>query len=166
MLKRYNEHNGVVCAVLLLAVVMTGILSGPAWAADVETISRQDLDAMIQADTGTVTLVSYWATWCSACRQEIPALNEIYDTYPRDQVRIIGVSFDKDPGQLDLFMKLAGFEYEIYRVPEEHAEGFKEIVALPTLVFYKKNGKKGWTHKGLMLPEQIRRTIAVFAREN
>jgi hypothetical protein len=79
---------------------------------------------------------------------------------------VIGVSFDKDSKKLDAFLKLAGIEYEVYRVPEKHRYGFKEIVALPTLVFYKKNGKKGWTNKGLMLSEQIRRTIDVFAEQN
>ena len=151
---------------LVLTAVMMGTVTGSAWASEVKTISRQDLDAMIEADTGKVTLVSYWATWCGACRQEIPALNEIHATYPRDKVRIIGVSFDKDTRQLDVFMKMAGFEYEIYRVPEEYAYGFKEIVALPTLVFYKKNGKKGWTHKGLMFPEQIRKTLDIFAGQD
>ena len=161
-----SRSKTFLAAGVFLIVVMTGIMILPAWASEVKTISRQDLDAMIEANAGKVTLVSYWATWCSACRQEIPALNEIYQTYPRDKVRIIGVSFDKDIKQLDIFMKMAGFEYEIFRVPEEHAYGFKEIVALPTLVFYKKNGKKGWTNTGLMFPEQIRRTIDIFAEQH
>ncbi|MGX9366848.1 TlpA family protein disulfide reductase [Desulfoplanes sp. PS50] len=161
-----TQTKVLMTAVVFVTLVMTAVFSAPAWASEVKTLSRQDLDSMIKANAGAITIVSYWATWCSACRQEIPALNDVHATYPREEVRVIGVSFDKDTRQLDTFLKLAGIEYEIYRVPEKHRYGFKEIVALPTLVFYKKNGKKGWTNKGLMLSEQIRRTIDVFAEQN
>jgi thiol-disulfide isomerase/thioredoxin len=160
-----TQKNALMTAVLFVMLVMTAVVSTPAGASEVKTLSRQDLNAMIEANAGAITLVSYWATWCSACREEIPALNDVHASYPRDQVRVIGVSFDKDSKKLDAFLKLAGIEYEVYRVPEKHRYGFKEIVALPTLVFYKKNGKKGWTNKGLMFSEQIRRTIDVFAEQ-
>jgi thiol-disulfide isomerase/thioredoxin len=161
-----TQKNALMTAMLFVMLVMTAVVSTPVGASEVKTMSRQDLNAMIEANAGAITLVSYWATWCSACREEIPALNDVHARYPRDQVRVIGVSFDKDSKKLDAFLKLAGIEYEVYRVPEKHRYGFKEIVALPTLVFYKKNGKKGWTNTGLMLSEQIRRTIDVFVEQN
>ncbi|WP_069857711.1 TlpA family protein disulfide reductase [Desulfoplanes formicivorans] len=157
--------NKVLASVLVGLVVLTTILSGSAGASQVKTLSRQDLDAMISANKGAVTLVVYWATWCSSCRQEIPVLNEIRAAYPQDKVKIMGISMDRDAGQLEAFMDMVDFAYDIYRVPEDQSHGFRDIVALPTLVFYKKNGTKGWTHKGLMLPGQIRKTIDIFARE-
>jgi thiol-disulfide isomerase/thioredoxin len=159
------RKHALLAVLLLTAVVMAG-MPVLVQAGEVKTLSRQDLNAMIKANAGAVTLVSYWATWCTACRQEIPALNDVHATYPSDEVKVIGISFDTDARQLDTFMKLAGIEYEIYRVPEEYRHEFREIVALPTLVFYTKNGKKGWTHKGVMLSEQIGKTIDVFATQN
>jgi thiol-disulfide isomerase/thioredoxin len=152
-------------APLVGMMVLLGSLCAFAGDLQVKTISRQDLDAMIRANSGAVTLVVYWATWCSSCREEIPVLNEIRAAYPRDKVKIMGVSMDRDGHQLETFMGRVDLAYDVYRVPEDQAHGFQEIEVLPTLVFYKKNGTKGWSHKGLMSSGQIRKIIDIFARD-
>ena len=150
---------------LVGVMMLAAVLPASAGTSSVKTLSRQDLDAMIGANTGSVTLVVYWATWCSSCRQEIPVLNEIRAAYPQNKVRIMGVSMDRDAGQLEAFMDLVDLSYDIYRVPEDQAHGFQDIEVLPTLVFYKKNGRKGWSHKGLMSSGQIRKIIDIFSRD-
>ena len=40
---------------------------------------------------GQVTLVVFWATWCSRCREEIPHINELA-TYYDAAMRVIAVS--------------------------------------------------------------------------
>ncbi len=149
-----------------VTIMMALILSGSAWAKEIKSLSRQELDTMIRANTGKVTLVVYWTTWCSSCRQEFPALNELHAAYPQDSLRIIGVSLDKDGRQLQAFMQRVPCAYENYWVPPHHAEAFQDIQVLPTLVFYKKNGTKGWTNKGPMQLDQIRKTITIFVGQN
>jgi thiol-disulfide isomerase/thioredoxin len=46
---------------------------------------------------GYVTLVNIWATWCLPCRAEMPAMEELYQTYKDDGFRIAAVSVDEGP---------------------------------------------------------------------
>lgn len=45
---------------------------------------------------GKVTMVDFWASWCSPCRAFNPKLVEIYKKYHKLGFEIIGVSLDRD----------------------------------------------------------------------
>ena len=44
---------------------------------------------------GQVTLVNIWATWCEPCKEEIPALQELYETMGPRGLMIAAVSIDE-----------------------------------------------------------------------
>jgi thiol-disulfide isomerase/thioredoxin len=43
-----------------------------------------------------VTIVDFWASWCSLCRAENPNLVAIYKEFHSKGLNIVGVSLDKD----------------------------------------------------------------------
>jgi thiol-disulfide isomerase/thioredoxin len=44
---------------------------------------------------GQVTLVNFWATWCAACRTELPILERLSGTMADRGVRVIAISVDQ-----------------------------------------------------------------------
>ncbi len=48
---------------------------------------------------GKVTMIDFWAGWCSPCRNFNPTLVEIYKEYHKKGFEIIGVSLDRDEQQ-------------------------------------------------------------------
>ncbi len=43
---------------------------------------------------GQVVLINFWATWCVACREEIPDFVELQSKYAADGFTILGISID------------------------------------------------------------------------
>ena len=45
---------------------------------------------------GKATLIDFWASWCSPCRQENPNVVAIYNEFHSKGLNIISVSLDED----------------------------------------------------------------------
>lgn len=52
------------------------------------------LQSVIEMPGTKYVLLEFWATWCSPCREAIPALKQVYDQYHAKGFDIFGVSFD------------------------------------------------------------------------
>ncbi len=46
-----------------------------------------------------VLLVTFFATWCPACVEEIPMLNKLQGKYKRDGFSVVGISVDNGGGR-------------------------------------------------------------------
>ena len=44
---------------------------------------------------GKVVLVNLWATWCPACRAELPILERLQDTMGRSALQVLAISLDR-----------------------------------------------------------------------
>lgn len=41
-------------------------------------------------------LIDFWASWCGPCISSLPHLKNLYSSYDRDKIEIIGISIDTD----------------------------------------------------------------------
>ncbi|EJN13728.1 Redoxin [Bradyrhizobium sp. YR681] len=67
----------------------------------------QDLhgrDVVVTAKPGRITLVNFWATWCAACRLDLPTLASLAGSHP-DRVDIVAICTDtKDLRKIRTFL--------------------------------------------------------------
>lgn len=52
---------------------------------------------------GKVVLVNFWATWCPPCRREMPSLQRLYQSLPRERFEVLAVNVGEDDGTVFAF---------------------------------------------------------------
>ena len=60
---------------------------------------------------GHVLVVNFWATWCGPCREEQPALQQVWGDYQSRGVRFVGVNYRDDSAAAGAWIDEFGVTY-------------------------------------------------------
>ena len=59
----------------------------------------------LSALKGQVVFVNFWATWCPPCREEMPSMQQLHDTQPKDKFKMLAILSKDDPALADAFVR-------------------------------------------------------------
>ena len=93
------------------------------------TVDGKPFDASVLK--GKVVLLDFFASWCGACRAELPHLKAAFAKYEKDpDVVFLFVSIDEDSKRLQRYLNEMKFPFRVARIDAEHAEktmGFDNV---------------------------------------
>ena len=91
---------------------------------------------------GKVLLVTFFATWCPPCRQEIPTLIQLQEEYSSKGFSVIGLSVDeKGPKVVVKLIEKTKINYPVLMADGKVAREFGGIAGIPTSFLIDKKGK-------------------------
>jgi peroxiredoxin len=111
---------------------------------------------------GRPLVVNFWATWCPPCVEEMPALQQVRNTYLGRGVEVIGIGIDsagkiaefRDKYRITLPLLVAGAGGSQLNRALGNDSG-----ALPYTVLIGSDGRVRERHLGQIKPEQLRRWL-------
>ena len=80
---------------------------------------------------GKVVLVTFWATWCGPCLEEMPTLEKYYIEHKADGFEVIALSVDKASDRAKAFKVLSKLSFPGAMVSEASRNGFGTPEAVP-----------------------------------
>jgi len=84
----------------------------------------------VGADSGKVTVLHFWVSWCPHCQSDAPKIQALHDQFKdHPAVRVLTVNLDQERAQLDAFVKERGVTYPVIVASEQALQG----VGLPEL---------------------------------
>lgn len=124
------------------------LLSGSTQAQTLTSLKPNQIQPLIQAQDGTITLVNIWASWCEPCKEEFPDMLRLFDNYREEGVRLVLISTDFERFKPDAvaFLKSQNVVFETYIKVGSDA-GFIEAFgadwsgALPATFIYNADGE-------------------------
>jgi cytochrome c biogenesis protein CcmG/thiol:disulfide interchange protein DsbE len=91
---------------------------------------------------GGVTLVNIWATWCEPCKEEIPALQKLYEEMGPRGLRIAAVSIDAAaPEVVREFMAGFGVTFDVLHDPEGAIQQIYRTTGVPESFLVGRDGR-------------------------
>ncbi len=112
---------------------------------------------------GRVVILSFWATWCPACRRELPELDQLYRHYQNNSrvsfwaVDVLGNGETADKAKA--FLQKSGYALPIAFATEKSPEDFGGD-GLPFLVIMDKSGHIRLVHTGYDRSEPFQAELA------
>lgn len=108
---------------------------------EVSFIGENDQNVSLSSLKGKVVFINFWATWCPPCKEELPAINKLKQSYKDNKgIQFLMVDVDSKMKQSAAFMKNNGYDLPVYVAKGAIPPNFLGN-AIPTTVILDKEGK-------------------------
>ena len=101
----------------------------PAPAFEAKLISNQKFN--LEAMKGQVVILHFWATWCSTCLEEMPALNDFYNKHKDQGLKVIAISMNDANEDLEVIKYLEKLKFDSAFNRNSSFKGYGRIWHLP-----------------------------------
>lgn len=119
--------------------------------------------------TGKVVLLSFWATWCSPCKQELPVLQGFLEKHGAEGLAVLAVNIDEPKTAVEVrrFVTDKKLTMPVPLDPTAEVLGkFNPKQALPFLAIVDREGRLAFRHTGFgegaekQIEEEVVRLLA------
>jgi len=87
-----------------------------------------------------VTLLVFGATWCPACRHEIPLLKEFYTEFKDEGLNVLGIDIQESAKKVKSLIKKKGINYPVVLDSKADVAKLYKVVGIPLNIVLNKSG--------------------------
>lgn len=120
-------------------------------------IKGENISLSEEAAKGKVTILVFWASWCSPCRAEVPELKRIYAEYHEKGLNVLGYSVDESDSLWLNAIRADSLPWNNVREKSEVASTLYGVRSIP-MIFILDNNRKV-VEKGIQA-EDLEKTIS------
>ena len=117
--------------------------------ADVKTLENLNFNTSEIDNDSKPIVISFWATWCKPCINELNAIAEHYPEWSEETgVKLIAISIDdaRNTAKVAPFVNGKGWEYEVYLDANGDFKRAMNVNAIPHTFLINKDKEIVWQH--------------------
>ena len=92
------------------------------------------------ANQAKPVLVVFWATWCEACKEELPALNEVAKRHS-EKLEVVSINVQEEAEHVKAFLSSNSLNYPVILDKNGEISDLFEVTAIPSVVLLAKGGE-------------------------
>lgn len=118
---------------------------------DIKTLDGKTVNIKDYVGNGKVTVISFWATWCSPCKRELDAIAEMYPDWQEEYgVELLAVTIDDARGvaKVPAMVSSKGWEYIILSDSKQDLQRALNFQTVPQTFLLNAEGEIVYTHSG------------------
>ncbi|MEM6965040.1 MAG: TlpA disulfide reductase family protein [Bacteroidota bacterium] len=118
---------------------------------NVKNLKGQTINIQDFAKNGKITVISFWATWCSPCKKELDAIADVYEDWQDDyNMELVAVTIDnaramaKVPGMV----KSKKWDYIVLSDVKQELMRALNFQSVPQTFLVDQDGNIVYSHSG------------------
>ena len=168
-----NKMNQNVIARLIVSMTIllcsVNVLADPGYdlAPDFTLKSRSGDNLRLAEQRGNIVLVNFWASWCGPCREELPKMEALQQSYQDLGFTVLAINVDDNPAKAENLLRDVDVTFPVLFDPQGKVSQQYDLSAMPTTVIVDRDGNARLTHKGYKSGDEVKyeKAIKVLLRE-
>lgn len=114
-------------------------------------INGKKINVADYGKNGKITVISFWATWCSPCKKELNNISYLYEDWQEDyNMELVAISIDdvRNTSKVKTYVDGQAWEYDVLLDTNEDLKRMMNFQTVPFTVLINKDGRIVYTHAG------------------
>lgn len=141
---------------VLVSILLVGCAPAPSddrwFAPDFELPTLDDAPLRLSDLRGGWVVITFWATWCAPCAEELPALQTLHDS---GAVSVVAVNLREGEEAVRPYVERLGLRFPILLQPTDPVVLDYAVVGLPQTFVVAPDGEVVWRGFGPGLPPAL-----------
>ena len=134
---------------IICTLFITTISAGQIPSVDIKTINGNVFNTADFDNDNNPIIISFWATWCKPCKQELENIHEVYEDWQDEtNVKLIAISIDdsRNTSKIKPLVNAKGWEYEVYQDSNREFATKMGVGPIPHTFLLNSDKKIIWDH--------------------
>jgi len=148
-----NMLNKIIFPILLLVFTSFFVMANnnPFPSINIKTLDGKTVNTHDFLKEGKITVVSFWATWCSPCKRELDLINEIYADWVEEyDMQLLAITIDDARGltKVPSMVKSKGWEFIVLADTKQELQQALSFQTVPQTYLLNQKGEIVYAHSG------------------
>ena len=153
----FASHTLRTGVLILLAIFITGCGEKRFQALEAEDFTLARLDSSetvsLRDYRGEVVYLSFWASWCQPCRQEMPYLAQLWERHRDRGFQVLAINVDEDTELAREFARQFDLPFPLLRDEERAISALYRVPGFPTHYIVDRSGHIRFSGLGFNLAD-------------
>lgn len=117
----------------------------------IKDVDGKDVDISTYSSKKQITVLNFWATWCTPCKKELNNMVDLYDEWKEKyNVEVLAISIDdsRNAAKVKSYANGQEWEYTILLDMNQDLQRALNFQSIPYTIVLDKNGQIVYKHNG------------------
>lgn len=118
---------------------------------EIKDLSGSAVDISKYSDNNKLTIISFWATWCTPCKKELNNISEIYEEWVDEYgVELVAISIDdsRSTSKVKTYINGQGWDFDVLLDSNSDLKRALNFQTVPFTLLLDQEGKIVYRHTG------------------